>query len=383
MTDCDYVPILQARRGELKALEELPGAVCGQFTPLLEIPPPTGTLEKHLSDLPAKLKKSWQERPFFLDIPDHDGSTMLIHGRHPLVVLCDGLRREGMCPIPVTAPHKDADYKAAVKAVVAADGRGACVRVNGSELSKAAVLARSEMQYLGLTMAQIDFLLDLGPVTATNAPVAAMALQSILTSGNQVNGPWRSLIVASGAFPESMAGLSRGVHTLPRADWSLWLQVRASLAGTGIRMPTFGDYGIQSPAWTPPLDPRLMRASANIRYTADTEWVVLRGRIVLGKGRVPMTEYARLCQALRARPEYRGPKFSPGDQYVEDSATGKIKPGTPEISRRQGTSHHLALVVDQLSSLPASSAPSARPRAARPVRKPPSGAPTTPRAAST
>ena len=357
MDERHYVPVLQARRGELIALRELPTSIRERITPLLEVAEvvwdwvqdePAKTLEQHLSAFPANLKKSWSDRPFFIDLPNLLYPDERIDGKHPLIVLCDGLRKEGLLPIPVTGNHKDDDYRAAVKAVVAQDGRGACIRVSGTGLEMAASISADLHAELEIARDDIDLLLDLASINETNASVAAVAVRSILTSEEFGSYEWRSVVVTSGAFPASMAGLVRGVHALPRADWLLWLHVRDLLPG-GVRIPTFGDYGIQSPGWEP-IDPRFMRASANIRYAASEEWIVVRGRIVLGKGAVGMQEYVGLCQILRDRPEYRGPDFSPGDRYIAQCAAGEIPPGTPEISRRQGTSHHVVTVVDQLSS---------------------------------
>ena len=98
-------------------------------------------------------------------------------------------------------------------------------------------------------------------------------------------------------------------------------------------MPAGRDYGIQGPDWTP-VDPRIMSASANIRCTLLNDWIVVRGRIVLGRNRVGMEEYRNLCQTLITRPEFRGADFSPGDRYISDCAAGSVSPGTPGVWRR-------------------------------------------------
>ncbi len=310
---------------------------------------PAKTLQEHLSPFPTNLRRSWIDRPFFVDLPNLLDPDERIDGEHPLIVLCNGLRAEGLLSIPVTGNDKDEDYRAAVGAVAAEDGRGACIRVSGEGLEDAATTAAGLHAELELDQGDIDLVLDLAAINANNASVSSVAIRSILTSAEFGSDDWRSVVVASGAFPESLTGLAPGVHALPRWDWLLWANIRNTLPGN-VRIPTFGDYGIQSPGWGLPIDPRVMRASANIRYAAPEEWIVARGGIVIGRGRVGMQEYRDLCQILRDRPEYRGPDFSPGDLYIARSAAGEIPPGTPEISRREATSHHVVTVVDQLSN---------------------------------
>ena len=133
-------------------------------------------------------------------------------------------------------------------------------------------------------------------------------------------------------------------------------------------MPAGRDYGIQGPDWTP-VDPRIMSASANIRYTSLNDWIVVRGRIVLGRNRVGMEEYRNLCQTLITRPEFRGADFSPGDRYISDCAAGSVSPGTPGVWRR-----HPPAVFKMESTRPPGfpgNPPARMPRAPTPARSPP------------
>jgi hypothetical protein len=356
-----YVPILQGKRGELIALREFPSSSNSAFTPLIELPAipwdweedqPKKVLADHLVPFPTNIKKSvGEQRVCFIDIPESSVDPAdRIEDAHPVAVLFNGFRESNVYAVPVTGPGRDAAYQQAVRDVVTADGRGVCLRVDSSSIGGGldaeldALLAQ-----LGLTAAQVDLLLDLGSVRPDAINVVTVGVVGILTS--QLQRQWRSLTLGSGAFPESLGGLPRGLSTIPRADWSLWLQVRNRL-GRDRRMPDFADYAIQAPELAE-IDPRTMRVSANIRYTTPEDWLIVRGQIVVGKGRVGFDEYQRLCAALVARPEFRGAGFSPGDQYIAACAVGSEGPGTPEIWRRQGTSHHVATVVDQLATLSA------------------------------
>lgn len=354
-----YVPILQGKRGELVALREFPADAGAAFTPLIEVPAipwdweddePKRSLAEHLAPYPMSLQRNiGQQRVAWLDLPD---STIepsdRIDGWHPVDVLFSGCRDAGVAAVPVTGPARDMAHQQAVAAVAAVDGRGACLRVESAAIGDGLDTALATLlATLNLPAAQVDLLLDLGPIGPNAVQLAAVGIAAILST--QLGQPWRSLTLGAGAFPESLGGLSRGLSTIPRADWALWVAVRNRLSARR-RALNFADYGIQAPQLAD-IDPRTMRVSANIRYTTPEDWLIARGQIVIGKGRVGFDEYRRLAADLVARAEFRGAAFSPGDTYIAQCAAGSEGPGTPEIWRRQGTSHHLATVVDQLARL--------------------------------
>ena len=347
--------MLQARQSELLALRDLP--LKNRLTPLLSVPEiswnweedePDRSLSEYLGAFPNRFQKALAQQRFFLDLPDLLDIDERISGEHPISVLHLGCRNASLCAVPVAGPDKDTAYLAAVRAVAATDGYGACLRLSGDTISDATTITTGLLDALGLTAPDVDVVVDLGAITEPLVPVLSVALRTILSAPPFTSTQWRSITCASGAFPASMSGLERGVHAVPCADWALWSAVSNGMP-QGVRVPTFGDYGIQGPDWTP-VDPRIMSASANIRYTSLNDWIVVRGRIVLGRNRVGMEEYRNLCQTLITHPEFRGADFSPGDRYISDCAAGSVSPGTPGIWRRQGTSHHLATVVDQVSN---------------------------------
>ena len=135
------------------------------------------------------------------------------------------------------------------------------------------------------------------------------------------------------------------VTPIPRIEWTVWrsLIVRSRLP----RLPAFGDYAISHPQPSE-VDPRIMRPSASIRYTANDAWLVLKGRNLRDYG---YAEFYDVCRDLVARPEYSGPSFSWGDWYIEECANQRVGTGNLTTWRKVGTSHHLAFVTRQIASL--------------------------------
>src|SRR5439155_24925482 len=122
---------------------------------------------------------------------------------------------------------------------------------------------------------------------------------------------WRSLTVASGAFPKDLTGLSVGQHELSRLEWVSWF---TSSKNHGLpRTPTFGDYAMIHPCLPKPIPG--VNISASIRYTAWDYWVVMRGEGLRNPGGSGHAQYPANAELLTIRPEFCGAWFSAGDRY--------------------------------------------------------------------
>src|SRR5262249_38688185 len=79
---------------------------------------------------------------------------------------------------------------------------------------------------------------------------------------------WQALILAATGFPENLMGYPPSdVSFIPRREWQLWRTLLHSPESSS-RVPTFSDYGISHPEPSE-VDPRVMRASASVRYTTE------------------------------------------------------------------------------------------------------------------
>ena len=99
----------------------------------------------------------------------------------------------------------------------------------------------------------------------------------------------------------------------------------------------------------PPEFQPYMVMSANIRYTVQNDWLVLRGKSV--QGPLGYDQYHKLCESLISLAEYSGSDFSWGDKRIELCAKREVGPGNATTWRMVGTSHHIAYVLEQLSNL--------------------------------
>ena len=357
--DCNhYVPILLAKRGERIALRELPAPIRAGFTPLLEIPqvPVDLTLEdykdldEHIKRFPDNLNRDLGEyKRFFLDVPYLIDPEELVDDQHPMSFLFAGCREHGLNAVPVASNERGGNHNVAVREIMETDGRGACLRLSKSDLRACNEVVKNMLLVLDAMPKDIDLVVDLGLIQQSDVHLYVPSLLKIFSSPLFSKRSWKSVTLASGAFPVTLGALQQGLSELPRADWELWNLVCDGLSDQG-QAPTFGDYGIHSPDWEDGFDPRYMNASGNIRYATPNSWLVAKGPIVIGPDRVGFHIYRGLCDLIVGRPEYMGPDFSPGDLHIRNCANGTEGPGTPEKWRRQGTSHHIAAVVDQVSA---------------------------------
>lgn len=352
-----YVPVLPAKRGELTALRDSAPAVRSAIRPLIEVPPlkwdweegtEAETLDEQIASLSGILPKSLLGLSFFLDLPNLPDVAQLQSGAHAagrLITLC---RAVGVPVIPVTGPDRNTAYRDAVKASI--DAHGVMLRIRGTDLGGIVAGSLShQLNHLGVTAEHVDLLIDLGRIEH-DAPVVTLGVLTLLRSPQVTELPWRSITVASGAFPESMSAFSGvGAWMAPRLDRKVWTDVCSQLRADE-RIPWFGDYAVQVPD-PESVDPRVMRMSANIRYTSTNDWLVLKGRTVSGKNaQASYDEFRALCSQLVVNPLYCGDAFSPGDRYIRECADGVESPGNAETWRRNGTSHHLAYVVHELAN---------------------------------
>jgi hypothetical protein len=267
-------------------------------------------------------------------------------GQHPIAYIFGSARTRGLALIPVVGLLRDEDYLTACAAEVRADKRGACVRIQREDFVEFSDL-NSEIERvldtIRIARSNTDLLLDLRALTPDNRRINAR--DAVVLMSRIVNlDHWRTFTIAATSFPENLTGLPPSdCSFIPRLEWDLW---RSVLAKRPRRLPTFGDYGISHPEPSE-VDPRVMRPSASVRYTANGSWLVLKGRNLRDHG---YEQFHDVCGDLIEREEYTGRRFSWGDEYIADCADRLVGTGNLTTWRKVGTSHHLAFVLRELAS---------------------------------
>ncbi len=344
--DCrGYVPALQSKVGELEALQKASATVWKQTAPWIRVSqrrdPPRR--ESTVFSWVAKIHAAVQSRPFFLDVlrPSPNAAIDTRAGRRLLVeVVYGAARRKGLCFTPVMLAS-DAGSSVGMAAVRASrDGRGLAIRIDTKEVSENAgprlTLSRA-VAATGLVAADIDLIVDAGFVGEYED--GDLALVADLVQELDGLGEWRNLIVVATSMPQTLTAIREGTTgILPRREWALWHE----LVRRGGRVPTFGDYAIQHPNPPEESGPGMR---TNIRYTLDDCTLVARGGQFTQAG---TAEYKVLSRWILESGRFKDSQFSWGDDVIAGCAKGRIEPGTQNMWRGAGMSHHLALVTEQL-----------------------------------
>jgi hypothetical protein len=219
-------------------------------------------------------------------------------------------------------------------AEIETDGNGCLVRIRPADLQEPDEV-ENLVSDLGLEAGDVHFLLDYQGAAmnlAFNIPQIPML------------GDWRTLTVASGSFPRSLADYPlNDWFNLPRTEWVAWMQARTQ--GLIKRDPSFGDFTTRDPG----APAKGGKPSVNIRYTRDQDWLCRMGGR-LEDGAAPQMK--QFCSLLIAHPSYSGQTYSAGDtEYFNKSLPETGTGGTGDWAKWP-ISHHLTFVADQIASLP-------------------------------
>lgn len=154
---------------------------------------------------------------------------------------------------------------------------------------------------------------------------------------------WRTFTAACGSFPKDLSAYEIGDHFLRRSDWLSW---KLSYLSATARKPTFSDYTIQHPYFAEP--PAHANFSASIRYTLNSEWLIMRGQGVFVDGGPGFKQWPALAELLCGKEEFCVEGFSSGDQYIAQMGAQQKVTGSAETWIRAGMNHHMAFVLRQV-----------------------------------
>lgn len=356
VTNTQYVPILKGRAGEYAALRRTSMEDRVGMLPLVEIPPiplnyetnrPATSVQNHIANTGGKLSQSWGTgAPILVDanaLPD-DGGTVV---QHPLLTILNAARADGVVAVPVASTISSDRYLDAVLSAIADEGCAVRLDIAGSDENGEDVpeAVSRVIQHLEVDRTEVDLILDFGEIPQGSG-TARRLFQGVLAEVGDVE-PWRSLTVAATSFPVDLAAFDRdSASFVSRTEWSAWKEMVAKI-GEGKRAPAFGDYTIANPV-VRAIDPRIMQRSAQIRYTTDDAFLVIKGRSVKIHGSDQQHELAR---RLVSRAEFRGRDYSDADARIADCADETSGPGNAQTWREIGVGQHLAFVTREVAKI--------------------------------
>ncbi|MHC4573069.1 MAG: beta family protein [Planctomycetota bacterium] len=356
-----YVPYLRWKQGEYQAVWRLSDATKRMFTPLIGIPElgwdfqeekEKKTIDELLTDFALKkIYKKWGSSPCFVDLNLIPSSERMKNSVHPLRFVFDELRWLGCQSIPVTGLFRDDEYQREIKAALAKDKNGVCLRTTIEQTAKKSFKRELDflLSTLGIRASDGYFILDLGaPTNFQPLDGFTMAIQRIVSKLPYLND-WRTFTLLGTSFPETMTGIKKGGEVVPRYEWKLYKMLVTDLKRAGFRLPTFGDYAINHPKVLE-IDMRKAKPSATIRYTIDDSWYIVKGQNVRDEKYGKFKQYRDLSKKVVDSRYYCGSNFSWGDDYIQKCANKESSTGRLMTWRQVGTSHHIEKVIGDIAS---------------------------------
>ena len=350
-----YFPILKGKSGDLTGLAHVASTMRASLIPVIEAvssAADTGDIalmESDMDTLAKRLADGWGTADrVILDCGLVGEDMPLSGGQMPAQVLAARAASRGLESIPAVRVTSPPAVLAAVASVASAQGYGACIRIEREDIDDISGIPPSllaTLAQLGLAPDQVDILLDFADVQPTTVgPFGALAV-AIISSLPNLND-WRSVSLASGAFPPNLAGFNNYVPgTVQRSDAALWRAVAPRLSGA--RVPSFSDYVVSHPVLA---DTGPFRPPPQIRYTDTDEWHVLRGPRDHPDGNRVIFDLAAQFLAPSTTP-FRGAAYSWGDEEIARwaSATGGPGAGKEWVAVRSAL--HVTFVTDRLATL--------------------------------
>ncbi|RMI37162.1 beta family protein [Streptomyces triticirhizae] len=344
-----YVPILKGKRGEFTALGKMEPEVRAGVHPIMEV-----VHDERLRDVLETFYDNARRRlPKGLDIAVdcgdlwHHGPVGGVWNGRPLSWLSEAFGAWLLTLVPVFRPHDASGALAEVRDVQRAHGRGAVLRVDAfdipANLGMASRHVGAVLRTVRLAPEQVDLVLDAGHV-ADDAAVAGAVPPVAHALRWARQAPWRSAVVAAGAFPKSVRWMARGGPTrVHRWDAALWREVARESEGG---QPHFGDYGV---AHVAPSRGR-RRPVPHIRYTVGEDW-----QVYVAEKRLPGNDdFFTISRDLLESEHWpaRGAATSWGDAQLARCARGeRAKAGNATEWRAWATSHHLAVTTEALRTM--------------------------------
>jgi hypothetical protein len=352
-----YLPILKAKFGEFTALSKLTPAIRKHVVPLLviqpneydhqsQIKPPT--MEEHLIKIGSKFKEFWPFDDTFVDTDlvcneSADGLTCIEY-------LYKRLFEKGVAPVPVLSLISPDSLKAGVRSVQQKYTIDSCAfRITMNDLSSATLNDRINLLIVNqlAEVENIHLILDLAAAEFDELDDFADAIVSRLEHFPYWK-KWKSFSICGSAFPKTGA-IKEEVNNIPRNEWKLFQLIKEKLDREKFkRQINYGDYSIVAPGYIE-FDPIRMGSTANIRYTIDDDYIVLKGKSLKSKG---YSQYISQAIDITNADYFLGAGYSAGDAHLKECADKQIKTGTPTIWNWVGNNHHITKVVMDLFAKP-------------------------------
>ena len=350
-----YSPCLRWKLGEYQAVNNLKENTASCLLPLIEVPEmgydfeiqkQSKTIDEHIESFAKKVNKKWGKSNCMIDLRHVSSSEKLNNGQHPATHIFDELNKLIVIAVPVVT--LESAFHDKYRDIVNFSQNGLCIRSSIDDIDNPDFSDKiiNLANYYKISLEELDLIIDLGYPNFDPIKDFAIVVSNLIKSVQNLNS-YRNFFLLGTSFPQSMAGIQRGVSIISRNEWHLYREIYKMLQHDGIRIPIYGDYAINHPKLIQ-LDMRLIQPSASLRYTLEESWIIVKGTSVR---KDKFHQYRKMCSLITDSNNFYGRDFSEGDEYIYKCAKENVSTGNLTVWRRVGTNHHIELVSQQISKL--------------------------------
>lgn len=350
-----YVPVLKSKLGEFMALEKLDTPFKDHIVPLFEVTPmewdfqtrsKPRTMQEHLDRFCNKIEKRWQEQRCFIDTSLL--KTDQADNAFEIEYIFEKLDENSLAIPCINVFGSDSFIEALVK-VLKARKKVAAVRCTIEDVTDPdfnnkldAILTKAE-----LNPKACHIIFDLKDADFSRIDEFANTISAVIEFFPHLK-EWASFTVAGSAFAAS-SSIKPPSAKIARNDWKVYQSlIEIIFAKDYYRPINFGDYSIVAPGYFE-FDPTKMSSSANIRYTHDDFWYVVKGTAL--KKKEDFKQYLNQATVIYESKYYAGEDYSEGDAYIAKCVRKEVSTGNPTTWNWVGNNHHFTKVIDGLFSI--------------------------------
>jgi hypothetical protein len=349
-----YLPILKSKLGEFTALSKLENKLITNIVPLFEITPmewdqaerkKPRSLNDHLDSFCKKLITKWANNKCFVDT--HLLNWTGVDDTIKIEYVFDKLAESSISPIPVVSLRSSDEFVKAFNRVTHKNfSIEIGLRVNLNDVSDPEFNdnIKKLLSKVGFPPKFCHLIFDLVDSNFTEVEDFS---ESILDELEEFPSfaEWKSFSIVGTAFPASKT-TKEGLELYARNDWKFYKLLRSKLGKRRFSRPTnFGDYSVVNPEYFE-FNPKIMKSSANIRYTHNDYWLIAKGKALTKAA--DYLQYRKLATGIFNSKYFLGELFSEGDAHLKKVVGGKEKPGAPSIWNWVGNNHHFTKVIKDL-----------------------------------
>jgi hypothetical protein len=346
--DFAYAPVIKGKLNDIKAISYIAHGLADRIKPVFELPPfiETDKPEQVLARFAARLSKLYPTRPCYIDFPLLKAGARTSQGDLVLSVAYGQLNALSLNYEPVYGfDRDDALWGTVIQQAKRSGGMLLRLGLDDLEFASDTFDQIQDLTLRGLDTTKMDVLLDCRSLSDIASTVAASEMASIFIDNLATSFRVRKIIVAGSSALKTVTSIEKNSRgDVLRNELSLWANIRVrNLPLDAI----YSDYGVIHPDFTD-LTPS-PHINGKIRYTQGRHFHVFRGHSLSQDDKYE--QYRKLSHSVLTSGFFQGHKYSHGDRYIYDCATGQTSTGNAGTWVMNDLNHHFTYAAQQIQRL--------------------------------